>query len=197
VGGASHDAVRTRRSDDVRRKGTTVILKSWNADTGRYDVTFDLPGGLDIDSAVVVGDFNDWDDSATPMARQHDGRLAAVVSLEAGGRHRFRYHLSRDRWENDWSADDYVPNGFGGADSVVEVPDAPSRPPAAKKATAKRAGTKKTAAKEATAKRAGTNKTAAKKTVAQKAATKKPVARKTAASKVAKKSAPRRATKKS
>jgi hypothetical protein len=168
----------------------SVIAKSWNDATGQFEVTFDLPGDLDIDSAVVVGDFNDWDDVATPMERQRDGRLAAVVSLEPGRVYRFRYHLSGDRWENDWNADDYVPNDFGVADSMVKVPDAPNQPPVAKKA-AKKAGTKRTVAanknvstKKATAKRAGTKKAAA--------ANKKARAKKTVVGKVAKKSAARR-----
>jgi hypothetical protein len=34
---------------------------------------------------------------------------------------RFRYLLDGERWENDWTADAYVPNSFGSDDSVVEV----------------------------------------------------------------------------
>jgi len=33
----------------------------------------------------------------------------------------FRYLVDGERWENDWAADAYVPNPFGGEDSVVEV----------------------------------------------------------------------------
>ena len=38
------------------------------------------------------------------------------------GSYRFRYYLGDGEWENDWSADDYVDNDHGGADSVVHVP---------------------------------------------------------------------------
>lgn len=149
-----------------------MLAKSWNQADGRYEVTFDLPGDLDVERAAVVGEFNDWDESATPMTRQRDGRLAATVSLEPGRSYRFRYHLGEDRWENDWSADDYVPNDFGGSDSLVELPDAPSEPPAAKKAGAKKRPAKKAAKKKTAAKKKAAT-TKAKKT-AKKATKKRP-----------------------
>ena len=38
-----------------------------------------------------------------------------------GRSYRFRYYLGGGRWENDWDADSYVDNEFGGADSVVTL----------------------------------------------------------------------------
>jgi hypothetical protein len=35
--------------------------------------------------------------------------------------YRFRYLVDGRSWENDWAADLYVPNGYGGDDSVVDV----------------------------------------------------------------------------
>lgn len=146
-----------------------MLTKTWNPEKRRYDVLFDLPAELEIDHAAVVGGFNDWDPSANPMRQDGDGRWAATISLQPGSAHRFRYHLGEDRWENDWNADDYVANEFGGSDSVVELPDAPSKPPAAKKSSAK-----KTAAKKTT----GANKSAAKKSSAKKSSAKKSAPRK-------------------
>ncbi len=154
-----------------------MLTKIWNPDVEQYDVTFDLPEGLDIDHAAVVGEFNEWDASGHPMTRTDDGRWSATVSLAPGQRLRFRYQIDDGAWENDWSADDYVDNEFGGADSVVEVPEAPSRPPAAKKAAKKKAG----APKKAAAKKAG----APKKAAAKKSAPKKGSAKKAAAKKAA------------
>ena len=71
--------------------------------------------------AHVSGDFNDWSPSATPMKRRKDGTLTATVTLAAGRRYRFRYLLDDGRWENDWAADGYAPNDFGGDDSVIDV----------------------------------------------------------------------------
>jgi hypothetical protein len=183
-----------------------VLTKSWNSQTERYEVTFDLPAELDLDQASVVGEFNGWDEQAAPMSPQGDGRWATTLDLEPGRTFRFRYYLGGDRWENDWNADDYVPNDHGGSDSVVEVPPAPSPPPpvtaggtsdAAKKATAKRATAKKASAKKATAKKASAGKTAAKKATAkkaekatgEKAAAKKATAKKATAKKTSAKKA--------
>ena len=88
---------------------------------GACRVTFEVPAELGATRAHVCGDFNDWSPTATPMKRRKDGALAVTVTLPAGSRHRFRYLLDDGRWENDWAADDYVANEFGGDDSVVEV----------------------------------------------------------------------------
>jgi hypothetical protein len=41
------------------------------------------------------------------------------VALEGGRRYRYRYLADGERWINDWAADAYAPNPFGGDDSVV------------------------------------------------------------------------------
>ena len=84
-------------------------------------MTFELPADIDAAAAHVCGDFNDWDPTATPMTRRKNGSFAATVSLEPGRTYRFRYLLDGGRWENDWDADDYVANDFGGEDSVVAL----------------------------------------------------------------------------
>ena len=162
-----------------------MLTKNWNPKTGRYDVTFDLPAELDIEQAAVVGEFNDWSESADPMQTDADGRWSATVSLEPSRSYRFRYHLGDDRWENDWNADSYVGNDFGGADSVVTTPEEPSAPPPAKSASPKKAAAKKAA------KKAG----AAKKSPAKKAATKKAAAGGAAKTTKKAKKAAKRATK--
>jgi 1,4-alpha-glucan branching enzyme len=69
----------------------------------------------------LVGDFNGWDKAANPMKRQKNGTFAASLSLECGREYQFRYLLDGDRWENDWQADKYLRNEFGGENSVVIV----------------------------------------------------------------------------
>ena len=84
-------------------------------------VTFELPSEVEAEEAVLVGDFNDWDPDANPMKQKRSGDFKLTVSLKPGSAYRFRYLLDGERWENDWEADDYVPNEFGTKDSVVEV----------------------------------------------------------------------------
>lgn len=125
-----------------------MLTKNWNPQTGRFDVTFDLPAELDIEQAAVVGEFNDWSETANPMSTDSDGRWTTTISLDQGRSYRFRYHLGAGRWENDWNADSYVGNDFGGADSVVHVPEEPSAPPPAKAAAPKKAAATKAGAKK-------------------------------------------------
>ena len=91
------------------------------AKKGVCRVTFELPREVGAQNAYIVGDFNNWDERATPMKRMRDGSFSAAVNLEAGKEYRFRYFLDDARWENDWHADAYIPNVFGTEDSVVRT----------------------------------------------------------------------------
>jgi 1,4-alpha-glucan branching enzyme len=86
-------------------------------------VTFKLPKEAAPESHRVnlVGDFNDWDASATPMKRLKSGDYKLIVKLPSKREYRFRYLIDENRWENDWCADRYVPNKFGCDDSIVAV----------------------------------------------------------------------------
>jgi 1,4-alpha-glucan branching enzyme len=89
---------------------------------GRIRVTFRLPDTARADRVSVLGDFNGWDATATPMIHRHrDADWVAVVELEAGRRYRFRYLLDGKQWLNDWYADDFEDNPFGTSDSVVDL----------------------------------------------------------------------------
>ena len=86
------------------------------------------------------------------MHRDADGGFSVTVSLDAGRAYRFRYLLDGQRWDNDWAADAYQPNDFGGDDSVVDLTAlAEAVPPAAKKAPAKKAPRRRQRTKEAPA----------------------------------------------
>lgn len=86
-------------------------------------ITFRVPTGCGAREACVVGEFNGWSTTANPMQQDGEG-FVATISLPRGRRYRFRYLLDGQRWENDWAAHAYVPNEFGGNDSVVDLTDA-------------------------------------------------------------------------
>src|SRR3954447_17696335 len=88
---------------------------------GLVNVTFRLPAAAGATNAWVAGDWNGWSKEADPMKPLEDGVFETTLALESGRSYRFRYYLGGDRWENDWNADAYVDNEFGGADSVVTV----------------------------------------------------------------------------
>jgi 1,4-alpha-glucan branching enzyme len=84
-------------------------------------VWFYLPSQAEANTVHLVGDFNDWDETANPMKERKDGTFYTAVTLEAGKEYQFRYLINSVRWENDWDADDYLPNDLGTENSVVSV----------------------------------------------------------------------------
>lgn len=84
-------------------------------------VTFEINEADGATSAALCGEFNNWDPSAYPMERRPDGSFFITVTLPAGNSYRFKYLLDAQRWENDWTADGAVANGFGSQDSLVVV----------------------------------------------------------------------------
>ena len=98
------------------------MIKKAYTKTGRIcRVTLQLPAGVKAQTASLCGDFNNWDAGKHQMKRRKDGSFGLTISLKPGQSYRFRYLLDGVRWENDWAADDYVPNPFGSDDSVLQV----------------------------------------------------------------------------
>ena len=96
------------------------MIESAADGAGRVLVTFRLPDRIGATEAFVVGEFNAWSRDADAMQRDADG-FVLRVSLPLGRTYRFRYLLDGNRWANDWMADAYVPNEYGGDDSVVDL----------------------------------------------------------------------------
>jgi 1,4-alpha-glucan branching enzyme len=90
-------------------------------------VTFEFakdewPEDIRVESVFLVGDFNGWDISATPMSRGGGSAFRATMELEPGRVYQFRYLINGEQWYNEWHADRYVPNPFGSQNCVVETP---------------------------------------------------------------------------
>ena len=86
-------------------------------------VTFTLPkeAAPEAERVCVMGEFNNWSPDATPMKRRTNGDFFASLDLAKGRSYRFRYLIDGWKFENDWQADRYEANPYGGEDSVVEV----------------------------------------------------------------------------
>ena len=93
----------------------------------RPQVTFRFEPDLATDDAplpqvFVIGGFNDWSRTATPLRRQPDGALAATVAVTPG---RYEYKLTVDGAEVlDPASRDSVANPFGAYNNVLVVPPA-------------------------------------------------------------------------
>ncbi|MBN1426941.1 MAG: isoamylase early set domain-containing protein [Anaerolineae bacterium] len=83
------------------------------------EVTFILPPSINAKSAVLVGDFNNWNKTSAPMTSAEGGTWQAKVNLNIGREYQFRYFVNGSEWHNDWEADKYVMNPYGGENSVV------------------------------------------------------------------------------
>ena len=98
-----------------------MLKKNYSKTGGVCRATFKLPAEVEAEQVILLGDFNEWDTTATPMKRLKDGSFSKTLSLESDQTYRFRYLLDGERWENDWAADDYRPNIYGTEDSVIRI----------------------------------------------------------------------------
>ncbi len=87
-------------------------------------VTFrlDKETANDAQNIYLVGDFNGWDTSATPMSVLKNGDFTATVELDTEQpEYQFRYLCDDRSWLNDMQADSYIANGIDGDNCVVSV----------------------------------------------------------------------------
>jgi 1,4-alpha-glucan branching enzyme len=95
------------------------MLIKQNAKQNVVQVTFSLPAQVQGEKVYLVGDFNNWDETATLMKREKDGSFVLTLELETGREYQFRYLVNNEEWHNDWHADKYVPNPYSGDNSVI------------------------------------------------------------------------------
>ncbi len=70
----------------------------------------------------LVGDFNNWGITETPMKPLKSGEFTVTVDLDTSRAYEFRYILDGIRWENDVEADRYVRSNFADCEnSVVDI----------------------------------------------------------------------------
>jgi 1,4-alpha-glucan branching enzyme len=104
-------------------KKTAGLEKKYLKARPACKVTFVLPkdAAPEAESVCLLGEFNNWAQDAHPLKKLKDGDFAITLELETGRAYRFRYMIDGWKYENDWFADRYEPNPFGGEDSVVDV----------------------------------------------------------------------------
>jgi 1,4-alpha-glucan branching enzyme len=68
---------------------------------------------------LLVGEFNQWNQSNMPLERRADGIWSIRAAL-ATGRYQYRY-LVDGHWVNDPAASEHVLNDFGGTNCVKIV----------------------------------------------------------------------------
>ena len=74
-----------------------MIYKARSSLPGHLRVTFELPAALWASQVHVIGDFNGWSKSATPMHQARDGRWRATVDLPGDRCYEFCYLIDGER----------------------------------------------------------------------------------------------------
>jgi len=100
-----------------------VGLKKTYLKSSGCRVTFVLPkeAAPEAEKVTIVGDFNNWNYAETEMKKLRSGDFKLTLKLSPDREYKFRYLIDSRKWENDWCADKYIPNPFGGDDSVVVI----------------------------------------------------------------------------
>lgn len=100
------------------------IKKKYLKTSPACKVTFRLSEkeALDAKHVFLVGEFNNWDETATPMKPLKKGGFVATLALEKDKEYQFRYFYDRIIWKNDSQADRYVHSTYGDCDnSIVSI----------------------------------------------------------------------------
>jgi 1,4-alpha-glucan branching enzyme len=116
-------AVAAKKTHDIKALKPGGLEKKYLKQGSVCSVTFVLPkaAALDAGSVCILGEFNNWSVDAHPLVKRDEGDFAITLELDAGRAYRFRYVIDGWKFENDWFADRYEPNPYGGEDSVVDV----------------------------------------------------------------------------
>ena len=96
-----------------------MLTKKFFKTKDETEVTFEF-NRSDVISAELVADFNDWQAIEMKFNKKTQS-FKTKVRLPKGGDFHFRYLLNKTEWENDYEADQYLPNEFGSENSVVNT----------------------------------------------------------------------------
>ncbi len=110
----------------VRKDGQPLVDTAMQSPVALHTtdtvVKFVFAGPRAASTVALVGDFNGWDTSRTPMARDpRSGSWTVALPLNAG-RHVYAFVVDGTTWANDPSAPLAPDDGFGHASSVKNVP---------------------------------------------------------------------------
>ena len=84
-------------------------------------VTFTLPKEAvkNAKKVTLVGEFNNWSKSKTPLKKMTNGSVSVSLNLKTGKEYQYRYLIDGKTWENDWAADKYVASSIPNVENSV------------------------------------------------------------------------------
>jgi hypothetical protein len=109
----------TNEADSAFVESAAAALQGSVTPVANNALRFDLRLPTSAKAVSVVGDFNGWDERATPMARrQADGTWSVSVPMTPG-RHVYAFVVDGARWVVDPMAPQVPDDGFGPTNAVV------------------------------------------------------------------------------
>jgi len=72
-------------------------------------------------SVSVVGDFNSWNQLATPLKRNGSGLWSTEIVIPGAGRFEYKFIVNGDRWIEDPGNGMKAPDNYGGLNSVLVI----------------------------------------------------------------------------
>jgi 1,4-alpha-glucan branching enzyme len=96
-----------------------MLTKKFFKTKDEADITFEFERS-DVTCVSLVGDFNNWQ-AITMKFNKKSKSFKTKLRLPTGHQFNFRYLLNDSEWENDYQADQYLPNIFGSENSVVNT----------------------------------------------------------------------------
>jgi glycosidase len=78
-----------------------------------------------VSAVTVAGTFNGWDPKANPLADADQDGIWELALDVAPGRHEYKFVVNGDQWFTDETAADFVPDPYGGKNSVLDLKDQP------------------------------------------------------------------------
>lgn len=116
-------ALAARRGDVGVPTGPDLAPVTLTAATGAAQPMNFIFVARSASSVAIVGDFNDWQQNASPLHRVRDGVWAITIPL-APGRYHYTFVVDGTRWEADPLAPRAMEDDFGRPNSVITVGDA-------------------------------------------------------------------------
>jgi len=95
-----------------------VVCKPPRVENGRLLFVFHDDSA---DSVSVAGDFNDWNQSATPLTRTAAGLWTTEITAPRLGRFEYKFIINGRRWLEDPSNGMKAPDNHGGLNSVLVI----------------------------------------------------------------------------
>lgn len=109
-----------RNADSAFAAGAAAVLPVGSTrDEGGGEIRFDLTLPTTARAVAIVGDFNGWDETKTPMAKRGtDGTWSVRVPLSPG-RYSYAFVVDGREWLVDARAPQVPDAGFGPANAVI------------------------------------------------------------------------------